>query len=522
MKKKDLIKAILHNTNHGSFVNPDGGVAWAPSNVALCKYWGKRDTELNLPCTSSLSVSLGNKGAFTRINSILSSSGLTRGSSVDDGCTDKYIVNGNSIGQNSKFAIRLKKFLDLFRPDGVFYSVDIKTNVPIAAGFASSACGFASLILALNDLYKWNLDKKELSILARMGSGSACRSIDKGFVEWNAGKDSSGIDSYGVKLDYEWPELRVGMLSISNKEKPISSTEAMKRTVKTSPFYDDWINTVNSDLVTIKKAIAKKDFNLLGETAENNSIAMHALMGSSDPVINYSLAKTEETKAKVQELRASGVPVFFTQDAGPNLQLLFLADVTEKVLQEFPDLKIVVPFDNEKNEEIILVDKEDNQIGTGEKFEVHAKGELHRAFSVFILRERGGVKEVLLQQRAPVKYHSANLWTNTCCGHPRPGEGVIEAAKRRLKEEMGFTSDLEEIDVFNYKYKFNDIDLYEHEVDHVLVGYSDLEDIPYELTEVQDIKWMVLDDLKKDVKNNPQKYTVWLGYALEVIDITAI
>jgi isopentenyl-diphosphate delta-isomerase len=155
-------------------------------------------------------------------------------------------------------------------------------------------------------------------------------------------------------------------------------------------------------------------------------------------------------------------------------------------------------------EQVILVDENDNQIGVMPKMEAHEKGVLHRAFSVFTFNEKG---ELMLQQRAAHKYHSPLLWTNTCCSHQRSGETNLEAGKRRLQEEMGFTTELKEVFSFIYKAPF-DNGLTEHELDHVLVGYFDVEpNINKE--EVEDYKWMLLEDVKSDIEKNPSIYTEW-------------
>lgn len=503
MEKIDAVKHILRNINHGQFVNSAGGSAWAPSNVALCKYWGKRAVELNLPVTSSLSISLGNKGAFTQIK--------------QEGEIDSYIVNGVSIDLASKFATRLHNFLNLFRPQHTHYLVKIDTNVPIAAGFASSACGFAALVQALNQLYDWRLNKKDLSILARLGSGSACRSLYEGFVEWQKGDSYDGMDSYGVRLEYVWPELRVGALVISAEEKPISSTAAMQHTVTTSLFYDSWPEQVASDLAAIKLALARKDFVMLGQTAENNARAMHALMQSAQPPIVYTLSETIAAIQKVQELRLAGIPIFFTQDAGPNLQLLFLAEHEPAILHVFPELDVVLPFAISGAEQVILVNENNVEVGTSEKLAAHIQGKLHRAFSAFILRKREGRIEVLLQQRSSTKYHSANLWSNTCCGHPRPGENIIAAAERRLCEEMRFHASLQEIGQFHYSSQLPDAGLIENEIDHVLIGYSDCDKFQVNLDEVQNYCWVEISNLQADLQQNPQKYSVWLSQALDLL-----
>lgn len=155
-------------------------------------------------------------------------------------------------------------------------------------------------------------------------------------------------------------------------------------------------------------------------------------------------------------------------------------------------------------EKVILVDREDNEIGSMRKMEAHEKGLLHRAFSVFIFNKEG---ELLLQQRALDKYHSPGQWTNTCCSHQRFGESNIEAGRRRLQEEMGFTTDLENCFSFIYKAPFEN-GLTEHEFDHVLVGYYDGKPKINPL-EVNDYKWMRLEDVKEDLANNPNEYTVW-------------
>jgi isopentenyl-diphosphate delta-isomerase len=155
-------------------------------------------------------------------------------------------------------------------------------------------------------------------------------------------------------------------------------------------------------------------------------------------------------------------------------------------------------------EYVILVNENDQEIGKMEKQEAHEKGLLHRAFSVFIFNDQ---KELLLQQRALTKYHSAGLWTNTCCSHPRVNETIVEAAHRRLQEEMGFDCFLDVKTSFIYKADF-DNGLTEHEFDHVLVGNFNGEVI-INSAEVASYKWVELDWLKQDMVNNPNTYTAW-------------
>ncbi|WP_163400249.1 isopentenyl-diphosphate Delta-isomerase [Flavobacterium fluviatile] len=155
-------------------------------------------------------------------------------------------------------------------------------------------------------------------------------------------------------------------------------------------------------------------------------------------------------------------------------------------------------------ENVILVNQNDEQIGLMPKLEAHEKAVLHRAFSVFILNNKN---EIMLQQRAHQKYHSPLLWTNTCCSHQREGESNIEAGSRRLFEEMGFQTDLKELFHFIYKAPF-DNGLTEHELDHVMIGYHN-ENPAINPEEVEDWKWMKIEDIKEDIEKQPEIYTVW-------------
>lgn len=330
MKKTDIVNLICRDkTPH-----LDKSSAFAPSNIALCKYWGKRNNELNLPITSSLSISLGNKGAH--IDLFLRAE------------RDEIILNDKLIDPSTPFAKRLSDFLDLFSTD-LHFHCNIKTNIPIAAGLASSASGFAAVTLALNQLFDWKLSSSELSILARLGSGSACRSIEPGFVEWDAGIRADGMDSFGSMLDFKWPELRVGLLMLNTHTKPLSSREAMLRTVETSELYRSWPSKVSYDLMQLKEAIFTQDFARLGQVAESNALAMHATMLSAWPPILYSLPDTFSAMQKIWELRREGLSVYFTQDAGPNLKLLFEEKDQAIVKSHFPNLDVILSVLSPRN-----------------------------------------------------------------------------------------------------------------------------------------------------------------------------
>ena len=162
-------------------------------------------------------------------------------------------------------------------------------------------------------------------------------------------------------------------------------------------------------------------------------------------------------------------------------------------------------------EQVILVDQEDNVLGTMEKLEAHHKGVLHRAFSVFVFNAKG---ELMLHQRAASKYHSPNLWTNTCCSHPRPGEALENAAHRRLQEEMGFDCPLNY--GFNFIYYKEVGELIEHELDHVWLGYFEGEP-QLNPDEVMAWKWMSLEAIQEDMTANPDQYTEWFKICFEEV-----
>ena len=168
-------------------------------------------------------------------------------------------------------------------------------------------------------------------------------------------------------------------------------------------------------------------------------------------------------------------------------------------------------------EHVILVDEADNEIGTMEKMEAHRKGVLHRAFSILLFNSKG---EVLLQKRSVKKYHSGGLWTNTCCGHPLPGERVHQAARRKLFQEMGI--DLQTEYAFKFIYKTPlDHQLTEHELDHVLIGQFDGDPVINE-EEVQDWKWIEISDLRKRIEKTPHAYTFWFEIIINHPELTVL
>jgi diphosphomevalonate decarboxylase len=307
---------------------------YAPANIALCKYWGKRCSELNLPVTGSLSLSLGSYGSHLRM------------SRLADAATDRVTHNGVALSSETAFVRMLSAYLDLFRA-GLYFNIETRNTIPTAAGFASSASGFAATVRGLDTLMGWGLSPQALSILARLGSGSACRSVYDGLVEWNVGTSADGMDSFATPLPDQWPDLRIGLLVLTDKAKPVGSRQAMQHTVDTSPLYRAWPETVASDLATIKAAITERSFACLGQAVEGNAMAMHATMFAARPGVIYWSPETVATIARVRQLRDDGLNVYCTMDAGPNVKLLFLHASQDALEAAFPDVIITNAYSDD-------------------------------------------------------------------------------------------------------------------------------------------------------------------------------
>ena len=286
--------------------------AKANTNIALIKYWGKRDERLFLPMNSSLSITLNN---FYTITSVEFMEELTE---------DKVILNQSPVSATER--IKISSFMDVIRRHaGVTLYANILTqnHVPTAAGFASSASGYAALAAAATKAIGLNLSKEELSRIARQGSGSASRSIYGGFVEWERGSRDDGSDCVAHQIidENSW-RLSILSVVITSDQKRVSSREGMKRTVETSPFYEGWLDTVDNDIKEAKKAIMVRDFIALGEVLEHNALKMHATMLGSRPPILYWDGGTLDVMHAIHGLRQEGISAYFTIDAGPNIKVL--------------------------------------------------------------------------------------------------------------------------------------------------------------------------------------------------------
>lgn len=330
LTKADVVSRILGGRSWRPVTR--SAEAYAPSNIALSKYWGKRNAELNLPLTSSVSLSLGAMGSSVSIQP------------RDDGRGDRVTLNGAALASDSAFSRRLFGFIDLFRGrGGGTLDVQAVNTIPTAAGFASSASGFAAVITAIDRLMGWGLTPCELSVLARLGSGSAARSVFTGLVEWHAGTDPDGMDSFAEPLEDQWPELRMGLLVVSDVQKKIGSREGMGHTLATSPLFGAWPATAEQDLAGIKDAVRARDFDRLGRTVEGNALAMHATMIAARPPLLYWEPGTIAMLRRVWDAREGGLSLYATMDAGPNVKILMLAGEQQHVTATFPEIMIADP-----------------------------------------------------------------------------------------------------------------------------------------------------------------------------------
>jgi diphosphomevalonate decarboxylase len=294
--------------------------AIAGTNIALVKYWGKRDAVLNLPATGSLSLTLAELGTRTTVR--------FAGGATAAG--DRVSLNGAPA--SDKVRARVSAFLDRVRARAGFdrrAEVITENSVPTASGLASSASGFAALALAASRAAGLALMPAELSELARLGSGSAARSIFGGFVEMAAGARADGRDAVASPLASAdarpaW-DLRLVVAITAAGEKAAGSTTAMESTARTSPFYPAWIAGVPGDLVAARAAIATRDLDRLGAVAERSALRMHATALAAEPPILYWNPATIAAIQATHALRASGTSAYFTIDAGPHVKVLCAA-----------------------------------------------------------------------------------------------------------------------------------------------------------------------------------------------------
>ena len=290
--------------------------AIAHPNIALVKYWGKRERLLNLPAVPSLSVTLAPFETKTTV---------TWGADHDH-----FLINGTIASGNA--AQRISTFLDLIDPRRPPVRFESNNNFPTAAGLASSSSAFAALALAATHAAGQTLSLPELSALARQGSGSASRSLWGGFVTWALGEREDGKDSHGYPIAAQdhW-DIRVLVALVSDEKKAISSREGMNRTQQTSPLFTGWVDSGPADVTEAEKAVNARDIQWLGEVMEHSTMKMVGTMFSARPPVIYMKPATVAVLHAISELRSSGVPAWTTMDAGPNVKVLTTPEAAKQV-----------------------------------------------------------------------------------------------------------------------------------------------------------------------------------------------
>jgi diphosphomevalonate decarboxylase len=294
--------------------------ARAPSNIALIKYWGKRDIALNLPATGSISVTLDALATTTTVV-------------FDEArASDEIRLNGMPAGPAAR---RITRFLDLIRSEyGVTAHAHVETenDFPTGAGLASSASGFAALALACNEALDLGLTRYDLSALARRGSGSAARSLIGGFAEMLPGTADDGSDAYAIQLaDPGHVPLTMLIAITSRSPKAVGSTEGMQRTQRTSPYHPAWVEATTHDLDAMRDAIGDAVLEEIGLLAESNCLRMHASMLGARPPLLYWNPATVAVMRAVWDLREEGCGAWFTIDAGPQVKVICAPQDTARV-----------------------------------------------------------------------------------------------------------------------------------------------------------------------------------------------
>ncbi|MCJ1657046.1 diphosphomevalonate decarboxylase [Staphylococcus sp. NRL 16/872] len=322
------------------------GKARAHTNIALIKYWGKADEALIIPMNNSLSVTLDRFYTETQVT-------------FDETLShDQLVLNGEEV--DAKESAKIQRYMDMIRKEAGITThalIESENFVPTAAGLASSASAYAALAGACNEALQLGLSDKDLSRLARRGSGSASRSIFGGFAEWEKGHDDATSYAHSIDANGWEDDLAMIFIVINNKSKKVSSRSGMSLTRETSRFYQYWLNHVDEDLKDTKDAISKKDFKRMGEVIEANGLRMHATNLGAQPPFTYLVPESYEAMRIVHECREAGLPCYFTMDAGPNVKVLIEKKnqqaIVDKFLEIFDQAQIITSDITHSGVEII-------------------------------------------------------------------------------------------------------------------------------------------------------------------------
>lgn len=282
--------------------------ALAYSNIALIKYWGKSDSNLRLPLNSSFSMNLSNLQSKTTVEF------------SPDFKSDEIVIDGKNNPSENR---RVIKHLDRIRKiakNSLSARVVSSNNFPASSGLSSSASGFAALTLAASQALNLNLSQKELSVLARLGSGSACRSIPGGFVQWQKGNKSQDSYAYTVSPPNYWDI--VDLVVIVSEGKKIIPTSDAQKYVLSSPFINERLKRIEEKIKKLKQSISEKNFLDFGELIESECLELHAVFMTQTPSFIYLLPETLCLIHQVRKWRSEGLKVYFTVNTGHNVHLL--------------------------------------------------------------------------------------------------------------------------------------------------------------------------------------------------------
>ncbi|MGC8694010.1 MAG: diphosphomevalonate decarboxylase [Candidatus Micrarchaeia archaeon] len=300
----------------------------ATPNIALIKYWGKRNDKLILPYNSSISITLGDE--LNTKTSIMFTNKIKE---------DMFYINGKKQDLTDKEIKERFAIIDIMRKmanSDAKVLVVSENSFPTAAGLASSASGISAMVFAANAALGLNLDLKELSIIARQGSGSSCRSLAGGFVKWEKGIKEDGSDSFirQIKPSSHWPDLINIIAIVSEDKKKVSSRSGMKQTVETSPLYKVRPEVAEERCNRLEEAILKKDFEEVAKITMQDSNTLHALMLDTYPPITYLTDVSKEIINAIHELNESkgNIIAAYTFDAGPNATIITLEKYKKEVL----------------------------------------------------------------------------------------------------------------------------------------------------------------------------------------------
>ncbi len=305
--------------------------AKAHTNIALIKYWGKQNQDLIIPSNSSISVTLDQFYTETQVE-------FDPFLTADELRIEGELVVGKSFGRVSGFMDRVR---ELTHNQG-YARITSSNTVPMAAGLASSASAFAALGAAALSALEYPYTPVGLSRLVRKGSGSACRSVYGGFAYWHAGDDDQS--SYAESIECPpWTDFRLIAVVVSKQSKPLGSREAMQLTQQTSPFFQEWVKAANASIPEMLKAIEDHNFQAVGQLSEASAMRMHASLLACDPPQWYFMPESVQVMNAVRILRQQGIEAYFTMDGGPNVKILCLQPVVDKVLEGLRGLGVSAP-----------------------------------------------------------------------------------------------------------------------------------------------------------------------------------